>query len=56
MDLNNLQTGFAGFLPSSVISFMHFEDILMAFILGMIGSMGAFTFQYIKDKINGKKP
>lgn len=55
MDLSNYQVGFAGFLPSSVIGFMHLEDIIMAFVLGMVGSFGAFVFKFIVEKISNRR-
>ena len=55
MDLTNFQIGASGFLPSSVIGFMHLEDIVMAFILGIVGSAGAFVFKWIVNKLSSKK-
>jgi len=47
MQFNNFQTGLSGFLPSSVVSFMHIQDVLIAFLLGMVGAFGAFVFKKI---------
>tara|TARA_R110000744_G_scaffold321131_2_gene427272 strand:+ start:801 stop:992 length:192 start_codon:yes stop_codon:yes gene_type:complete len=47
MDLTNFQTGSIGFMSSSVVSFMHLQDIVLAFFLGMIGALGAFVFKKI---------
>ena len=55
MELNNFQVGCSGFLPSSVIGFMHLEDIIMAFMLGMVGSAGAFVFKWVVSKVSSKK-
>ena len=55
MDLNNLQTGFVGFLPSSVISFMHLQDIFVAVLLGFFGALGAYFFKYLVSKIENFK-
>jgi len=54
MDLTNFQIGASGFLPSSVISFMHLEDFIMAFLLGIVGSAGAFVFKWIVSKLSSK--
>jgi len=51
MNLNNIQIGFAGYVPSSLISFMHLQDVAVAFLLGFIGSMGAFLFKYIVERL-----
>ena len=55
MELNNFQVGCSGFLPSSVIGFMHLEDIIMAFMLGMVGSAGAFVFKWVVSKLSRKQ-
>ena len=39
-----------GFTSSSVVSFLHFEDLIIAFILGFIGSFGAYVFKLIVDR------
>ena len=51
MDFNNTQTAIMGYVPSSLISFMHLEDIVVAFLLGFVGSAGAFFFRYLQSKI-----
>lgn len=40
-----------GFTSSSVVTYMHFEDLVLAFVLGFIGSAGAYLFKYIVDKL-----
>ena len=50
MQFNNFQTGLSGFLPSSVVSFMHIQDIAIAFFLGIVGAAGAFVFKKIVDR------
>ena len=50
MDLNTPQTAGIGFFSSSVISFMHFEDIIMALILGFFGAAGAYLFKVLFHK------
>tara|TARA_R110001632_G_scaffold232543_1_gene373578 strand:+ start:616 stop:780 length:165 start_codon:yes stop_codon:yes gene_type:complete len=54
MDLNNTQIGLSGYVPSSVLSFMHFEDIIAAFLIGFVGSAGAFFFRWIQTKFGSK--
>jgi hypothetical protein len=51
MELNNFQTGSIGFMSSSVVSFMHLQDILVAFLLGFVGAMGAWLFKYLVEKL-----
>ena len=51
MDLTNFQTGSIGFMSSSVVSFMHLQDIFIAFLLGFIGAMGAWLFKFIVEKL-----
>lgn len=45
----------AGFFASGSISMIHFQDIIMALILGFMGAAGAWIFQRIVNKIKGKK-
>ena len=49
MDFNNTQTAIMGYVPSSVISFMHLEDFIMAFLLGFVGTAGAFVFKTLVE-------
>ncbi len=49
MDFTNTQTAIMGYVPSSLISFMHLEDFIMAFLLGFVGTAGAFTFKSIVE-------
>jgi hypothetical protein len=39
-----------GFTSSSVVSFLHFEDLILAFVLGFIGSLGAYVFKLIVER------
>lgn len=39
-----------GFTTSSVVSYMHLEDIILAFVLGFVGSLGAYVFKWLVDK------
>ena len=55
VDLNNTQVGLAGYVPSSLISFMHLEDIIVAFMLGFVGSAGAFFFRWIQGKLSKQR-
>ena len=45
----------AGFFASGSISMIHFQDIIMALILGFMGAAGAWIFQRIVNKIKGRK-
>ena len=49
LDFTNTQTAIMGYVPSSLISFMHLEDLLVAFLLGFVGTAGAFTFKTIVE-------
>ena len=51
MELNNFQTGGIGFMSSSVVSFMHLQDVLIAFLLGFVGAMSAWLFKFIVEKL-----
>ena len=55
MDLTNFQTGSIGFMSSSVVSFMHLQDVVLAFFLGMVGALGAFVFKTIVEKLKKTK-
>ena len=49
MDFTNTQTAIMGYVTSSLISFMHLEDFVVAFLLGFVGTAGAFTFKTIVE-------
>ena len=55
MELNNFQTGSIGFMSSSVVSFMHLQDIIVAFLLGFVGAMGAWLFKYLVEKLKKQR-
>jgi capsular polysaccharide biosynthesis protein len=44
-----------GYTSSSVVSYMHFQDIILAFMIGFVGSAGAYLFKYLVDKIKKGK-
>lgn len=50
MDLNNFQVGGIGFMSSSVVSFMHLQDVAIAFILGFVGAAGAWLFKWVVER------
>jgi hypothetical protein len=52
MDSSNVQTASIGYFSSSVISFLHFEDIILAILLGFFGALGAWLFKYLMNKID----
>jgi uncharacterized membrane protein len=41
----------AGFFTAGTISAFHFQDIVLALILGFAGAAGGWLFKKIKDKI-----
>ncbi len=45
----------AGFFSSGSIGLLHFQDLLMAILLGFFGALGAWMFQRIVNKVKGKK-
>jgi hypothetical protein len=44
------ETGGIGYLTTFSISAMHFQDIILAFVLGFVGAFGAFVFHKLFDK------
>ena len=50
MNLSNGQYQFAGFFSSSTIGFIHFQDIIMAILLGFFGALGAYLFKLIIER------
>lgn len=49
MDLSQQQYQAAGFFSSGSIGFIHFQDIIMALVLGFVGALGAYLFKKIVD-------
>ena len=49
LDFTNTQTALMGYVPSSLISFMHLQDIAIAFVLGFVGTAGAFVFKSLVE-------
>jgi H+/Cl- antiporter ClcA len=45
----------AGFFSSGSIGFLHFQDLIMAILLGFFGALGAWCFQRIVNKIKKGK-
>ena len=39
-----------GFFSSSTIGMIHFQDILMALVLGFFGALGAWIFKKLVDR------
>lgn len=54
MNLSNNEYHFAGFFSSSTIGFIHFQDIIMAVLLGFFGALGAYLFKKLVDKTKKK--
>lgn len=46
---------FAGFFSSTVMSAIHFQDVVMAVSLGFFGALGGYLFKAIKDWLEKKK-
>lgn len=44
------ETGAIGYFTSFSITAMHFEDIILAFVLGFFGAFGAYIFHRLFDK------
>jgi H+/Cl- antiporter ClcA len=45
----------AGFFSSGSIGLLHFQDLIMAVLLGFFGALGAWCFQRIVNKIKKGK-
>ena len=43
-----------GFTSSSVVTYMHLEDLILAFMLGLVGSAGAYVFKSLIEKFKKK--
>ena len=39
-----------GYFSSSLVSFLHFEDLIVALMLGFFGSAGAYVFKLIVER------
>ena len=50
MEYNNVQTAGIGYVSSATVTFLHFEDIIMALALGFFGAAGAWLFKLIVEK------
>ncbi len=48
--MNTNHTLGIGYFSSSAISFIHLEDIVLALILGFVGSAGAYLFKLIIER------
>jgi len=46
---------YAGFFSSAAISAMHFEDMIIAILLGFFGGLGGYIFKCIKEFIQKKR-
>jgi len=43
------KTMLIGYFSSSTVTFMHFQDLAMALILGFFGAAGAYIFKRLFD-------
>ena len=48
--MNTTDYQFAGFFSAATISAMHFQDIIMAIVLGFFGGLGGLLFKMLRDK------
>lgn len=48
--MTNMDYQFAGFFSAATISAMHFQDIIMAIVLGFFGGFGGLLFKLLRDK------
>lgn len=48
--MNTNETLGIGYFSSSLVSFLHFEDIIVALLLGFFGSAGAYLFKLIVER------
>ena len=39
-----------GYFSSSLVSFLHFEDLIIALLLGFFGSAGAYLFKLLVER------
>lgn len=46
---------YAGFFSSATISAMHFEDFIIAILLGFFGGLGGYIFKCLKEYIQKKR-
>ena len=53
--MNNMDYQYAGFFSAATISAMHFQDVVIAIILGFAGGFGGFLFKLLRDYITKKK-
>jgi len=45
----------AGFFSSATISAIHFQDFILAFMLGFVGAFGGYLFKLFKDNVLDSK-
>jgi len=55
MQYSTTEYQLAGFFTSGSITMLHFQDIIMAFIFGLVGAAGAWCFQTIVNYAKGRK-
>lgn len=51
----NMDYQYAGFFSAATISAMHFQDVVIAIILGFAGGFGGFLFKLVREYISSKK-
>lgn len=55
MEFLQNEYSYAGFFSAATISAMHFQDFLIAMLLGFAGGLGGWIFKCLKDFINKKR-
>jgi capsular polysaccharide biosynthesis protein len=48
--MNNNFTLMIGYSSSSIVSFIHYQDIILAFVVGFAGALGAWVFKKLVDR------
>lgn len=50
--MENMDYQYAGFFSAATVSAFHFQDIIIAVVLGFAGGFGGWIFKKIKDKLS----
>ena len=53
--MNNMDYQYAGFFSAATISAMHFQDVVIAIVLGFAGGFGGFLFKTFREYITSKR-
>jgi H+/Cl- antiporter ClcA len=55
MEFLQNEYSYAGFFSAATISAMHFQDFLIAMLLGFAGGLGGWIFKCLKEIIQKKR-